>query len=145
MNDDYPVGRGVFKEENSNFAILVNFEDHIEIVMSPSYKNLVPSLNSLKRLMKAFEKIGFANDAYLGYLTVNPLFLGTGLRLNTTFANLSKTEDDCESLMNRYNVRACLTEDECGVILESSVTLSSNYTETHQICEFFEGMQALCR
>lgn len=35
LNDDYPVGRGMFKEENGNFVILVNMEDHIEVIMTP--------------------------------------------------------------------------------------------------------------
>jgi hypothetical protein len=33
INDDYPVGRGVFIEEHRNFIVKVNFEDHIEIVL----------------------------------------------------------------------------------------------------------------
>jgi arginine kinase len=29
LNDDYPVGRGVFIEDAKEFIVLVNFEDHI--------------------------------------------------------------------------------------------------------------------
>ena len=29
INDDYPVGRGVFIEDTQEFIVLVNFEDHI--------------------------------------------------------------------------------------------------------------------
>lgn len=35
INDDYPIGRGVFMEDHKRFVILVNFEDHIEIIMLP--------------------------------------------------------------------------------------------------------------
>jgi len=35
INDDYPVGRGVFIEDQHNFVVLVNFEDHIEIILLP--------------------------------------------------------------------------------------------------------------
>jgi protein-arginine kinase len=35
INDDYPTGRGVFIEEAKEFVVLINFEDHIEIVMTP--------------------------------------------------------------------------------------------------------------
>ena len=73
INDDHPAGCGVFKEENSKFIILVNKEDHLEIVMLPSSgEEILSSLDSLRRLLKAFDKIGFANDAYLGYLTTSP-------------------------------------------------------------------------
>jgi arginine kinase len=33
INDDWPVGRGVFIEEHNNFIVKVNFEDHIEIIL----------------------------------------------------------------------------------------------------------------
>lgn len=29
MNDDYPHGRGVFKEDTGSFVVLVNMEDHL--------------------------------------------------------------------------------------------------------------------
>ena len=38
--------------------------------------------NALTRLIKlthTFERMGFATDAYLGYLTVSPAHLGTGM------------------------------------------------------------------
>ena len=35
INDDYPVGRGVFIEDTHEFVVLVNFEDHIQIIMLP--------------------------------------------------------------------------------------------------------------
>jgi galactokinase/mevalonate kinase-like predicted kinase len=45
INDDYPAGRGVFFDEKRNFVILVNMQDHIEIVMVPqSSKGLSQSL-----------------------------------------------------------------------------------------------------
>ena len=33
INDDWPMGRGVFINEQKEFVILVNFEDHIQIVV----------------------------------------------------------------------------------------------------------------
>jgi protein-arginine kinase len=102
INDDYPVGRGVFIEEHRNFIVKVNFEDHIEIVLlseQPQPGNTVLDISavgqmqgsnnkndlnlSLKRLAKlntTFEKIGFATDTYLGFLSVSPRHLGTAMR-----------------------------------------------------------------
>jgi protein-arginine kinase len=39
------------------------------------------SFRQLKKLVAAFDKVGFAVDAFLGYLTTSPLNLGTGLKL----------------------------------------------------------------
>jgi hypothetical protein len=35
INDDWPTGRGVFIHEHKELVVLVNFEDHIEIVILP--------------------------------------------------------------------------------------------------------------
>lgn len=35
INDDFPVGRGVFIDDHREFVVLINFEDHIQIVMLP--------------------------------------------------------------------------------------------------------------
>ena len=82
INDDYPVGRGVFIEDTQEFVVLVNFEDHIQIIMLPRQGVPNNTKNALTRLIKlnhTFEKMGFATDAYLGYLTVSPAHLGSGM------------------------------------------------------------------
>lgn len=38
------------------------------------------ALSRLLKLNQTFEKMGFATDAYLGYLTVSPANLGTALQ-----------------------------------------------------------------
>mmetsp|Transcript_37866 Transcript_37866/g.27880 ORF Transcript_37866/g.27880 Transcript_37866/m.27880 type:complete len:91 (+) Transcript_37866:626-898(+) len=35
LNDDWPLGRGVFIHDQRGFVVLVNFEDHIQIVVLP--------------------------------------------------------------------------------------------------------------
>ena len=35
LNDDWPIGRGVFIHDKRQFVVLVNFEDHLEIVILP--------------------------------------------------------------------------------------------------------------
>jgi len=33
INDDWPVGRGVFIQDNHDFVVLVNFEEHLKILV----------------------------------------------------------------------------------------------------------------
>ena len=33
INDDWPVGRGVFIHDQKSFVVLVNFEDHLELII----------------------------------------------------------------------------------------------------------------
>lgn len=41
INDDWPVGRGVFINDAKTFVVLVNFEDHLEIVVLPDSKDAI--------------------------------------------------------------------------------------------------------
>lgn len=104
-------------------------EDHIEMVMLPeSGKNMLQSLIQLKKLTRAFEKIGFANDAYLGNLTTSPKNLGTGMHLQCKFGTVNKSEEDCAAIEKAYACKAYFHND--VYVLESGQTLSANYTET---------------
>lgn len=74
--------------------MLVNLEDHIEVVMLPETSaELCTSVIKFAKLVKAFEKIGFASDPLLGYLTVNPQHLGSALSLKCKFAANDKLLD----------------------------------------------------
>ena len=67
------------------FVVLVNFEDHLEIVILPEKNsqkdNIREGLTRLIKLLQTFEKLGYATDPYLGNLTVSPKNLGTALKL----------------------------------------------------------------
>jgi hypothetical protein len=39
INDDWPIGRGVFIHDHKEFVVLVNFEDHLEVVILPEKNN----------------------------------------------------------------------------------------------------------
>ena len=110
INDDYPVGRGVFIEDTQEFVVLVNFEDHIQIIMLPGQgikKNVHNALTRLIKLNHTFERMGFATDAYLGYLTVSPAHLGTGMHMQGSISvDISKkSEDDLMMIEERCRER----------------------------------------
>ena len=35
VNDDWPVGRGIFIQDNKDFVVMVNFEDHLKFILIP--------------------------------------------------------------------------------------------------------------
>lgn len=39
INDDWPVGRGVFISDDRDFFVFVNFEDHLKLVVLESLFN----------------------------------------------------------------------------------------------------------
>lgn len=115
INDDYPVGRGIFTEDSFEFFVLVNFEDHVEIVVAPEHAAQNGINNALTKLLKlnsTFDKIGFATDAYLGYLSVSPQNLGTGLTIEATIkiaGDINKPEG-AQVLEDQLNEHLCYSK-----------------------------------
>ena len=76
INDDWPVGRGIFIQDKKDFIVLVNFEEHLKIITllekSNENDNLMQGITRAIKLLQTFEKLGYATDPYLGNLTVSP-------------------------------------------------------------------------
>ena len=54
----------------------------------------------MEKLTKTFDKMGFATDSYLGFLTVSPANLGTGMAFTATqvLDGKKRTKDEEKSL-----------------------------------------------
>jgi protein-arginine kinase len=104
INDDWPNGRGVFVDDSYSFVMLVNFEDHLQILATAQNGDISKPLNSISKVMTKFEKLGFSQDNTLGFLTASPKSLGTGLELHArihTHTNMS--EKTTELILKSYN------------------------------------------
>ncbi len=116
--------------------MLVNLEDHIQLVMLPeTAAELSNSIIKLAKLIRVFEKLGFANDPLYGYLTVSPQNLGTALSIQCKFdANMSIYEGRIKEIESTYKVK--ITKSPLCLKLESTETLCPNYNETTQLANF---------
>uniref|UniRef100_A0A0R3QZ85 arginine kinase n=1 Tax=Brugia timori TaxID=42155 RepID=A0A0R3QZ85_9BILA len=82
----WPVGRGIFHNENKTFLIWINEEDHLRIISMQKGGNVgqrsTPQV--LQRLIKGLKTIEkslpFSRDPRLGWLTFCPTNLGTTIR-----------------------------------------------------------------
>ena len=93
----------MFIQDDRNFVVLVNFEDHLKFMSLPDKSNKNDNINKgigrMFKLISTFEKLGYAYDSYLGNLTVSPAILGTALKLSAKVslkASDSKLENDLE-------------------------------------------------
>ena len=151
INDDFPVGRGVFIEDTKEFVVLVNFEDHIQIIMLPDKgvpHNVKIALTRLIKLNHTFEKMGFATDAYLGYLTVSPANLGTGMHFmgSVTLDSSNKSAEEITMIEHLVEDRLAQgkgmevkvegSESSLKVNFKTGQTLAPNYNESIQIDDF---------
>jgi protein arginine kinase len=74
-------GRALMLNKNESVSIMLNEEDHIRIQVMLSGMQLEAALEQANRIDDIFdEKLRFAFDENLGYLTQCPTNLGTGLR-----------------------------------------------------------------
>jgi protein-arginine kinase len=82
------------------------------------------------KLNTTFEKIGFASDTYLGYLTVSPRHLGSSLTFKTTisipchtfFESKDAIREQLQQLQHQSGIRGD-AEDAGGMM---NLTISSD-------------------
>jgi protein arginine kinase len=74
------IGRCLFVTDDESSSIMVNEEDHYVLQAFSSGLNLDETFHSVDRLETILNKtLHFAFDSKLGYLTQNPVNLGTGM------------------------------------------------------------------
>jgi len=86
MARDWPDARGIFHNDDKNFLLWVNEEDHLRIIsmeksgdMSAVFKRFCEGLTKVENLMKEKDQ-SFMWNEHLGYILTCPSNLGTGLR-----------------------------------------------------------------
>lgn len=116
--------------------------------------------NSLARLIKlthTFERMGFATDAYLGYLTVSPANLGTAMSFegSVEIDVQTKQSEEIVSLIQMLDERLARgkgmlvsydhlqSHGRMEIAFQTNQTLAPNYNESIQIDDFIFAMQTL--
>jgi arginine kinase len=80
-NRDWPNARGIFHSADKRALVWVNEEDQLRIISMEQGGNLQSVFGRLARLITALEeKLDFAYDDHLGYLSSCPTNLGTAMR-----------------------------------------------------------------
>ena len=126
--------------------MLVNLQDHIQVVMLPeSSRELHLSLIKFAKLMKAFEKMTFATDNYLGYLTVSPQLLGTAFMMECKIPgrHLPVSSEKVQELERDFGVD--VKHEGKYTHLVSRETLRPKVTQTKQITDFLEAAHCLIK
>eukprot|EP00488_Nonionellina_sp_1-RS-2012_P003289 TRINITY_DN687_c0_g1_i2.p1 TRINITY_DN687_c0_g1~~TRINITY_DN687_c0_g1_i2.p1 ORF type:complete len:211 (+),score=66.85 TRINITY_DN687_c0_g1_i2:325-957(+) len=81
INQFWPNGRGIFFNTNKTFLVWVNEEDQLRIISMEQGGNVKSVFGRLQKAVKAInEKLKFAYNKQLGYLTACPTNIGCGER-----------------------------------------------------------------
>lgn len=77
---DWPKDRAIFINENENLNVFINYDDMIQIVFNHAGSNLQSCYDRLKESIQYLD-LDFSEDKNLGFLTLRPEHIGTGLTI----------------------------------------------------------------
>ncbi|KAL8570869.1 hypothetical protein ACOMHN_023542 [Nucella lapillus] len=149
--EDWPWGRGIFMNEAKTFLVWVNEEDHLRVISMQNGGDVGAVYKRLAKAVEALtEKLTFARDDRLGYLTFCPSNLGTTIRASVLIRipNLSARKDFrqiCDKL--KLDVRGLYgdnSESEGGVY-DLSNKRRLGLTEVQLVQEMCEGVKEIIR
>lgn len=113
MARDWPDGRGIWHNENKNFLVWVNEEDHTRVISMQKggdirdvFTRFCNGLNKVEALIKdaGYE---FMWNEHLGFVLTCPSNLGTGLRagVHLKIPLMSKDEKKLDSILDTLRLQ----------------------------------------
>lgn len=146
----WPVGRGIFFNDDKTFLVWVNEEDHLRLIsMQPGgdlgavYQRLVTGVDLIT------EQCAFSRHERLGWLTFCPTNLGTTIRasVHIRVPKLAATDGKLEEVAGKYNLQVRGTSGEhteaIGGVYDISNKRRMGLTEFEAVKEMFDGIQAI--
>ena len=120
MTQDWPDARGIWHNDNKNFLVWVNEEDHLQIICS---HNSNKAVEVFQRCAEGVSKIesklkssghDFMKHSNLGYLTTCPSHIGASFEASMTIVlpNLGLRRRTIRALCDQLRVSFKLVEEE---------------------------------
>merc|ERR1712013_623534 len=108
INNFWPNGRGIFFNDNKTFLVWINEEDQLRIISMEQGGNVKSVFNRLEKAVNVLcEKLEFAYNEQLGYLTACPTNIGCGERasVHIKLPNLAENYDEIEAVATKFNLQ----------------------------------------
>lgn len=113
MARDWPDARGIWHNENKNFLVWVNEEDHTRVISMQKGGNIrevfTRFCNGLNKVESLIKESGheFMWNEHLGFVLTCPSNLGTGLRagVHLKIPNLSKDEKKLDQILDKLRLQ----------------------------------------
>lgn len=145
----WPVGRGIYHNNNKTFLVWVNEEDHLRIISMQNGGNVGQVLERLIKGVKAIQnKVPFSRDDRLGWLTFCPTNLGTTVRASAhiKLPKVSAKPDFkkiCDEL--KLQIRGIHGEhsESAGGVYDISNKARLGLTEFEAVKQFYDGVKHL--
>jgi protein-arginine kinase len=147
----WPVGRGIFHNNDKTFLIWVNEEDHLRLISMEQGSDVGKCLDRLIRGVKNIERnIPFARDPHLGYLTFCPTNLGSTVRasVHIKLPKISARKDFKEITDKlKLQVRGIHGEhsDSEGGVMDISNKQRLGLSEYQAVRQMYDGIKELIK
>jgi protein-arginine kinase len=147
----WPLGRGIFHNNDKTFLIWVNEEDHLRLISMEQGSDVGKCLDRLIRGVKNIEKnIPFARDPHLGYLTFCPTNLGSTVRasVHIKLPKVSARKDFKEITDKlKLQVRGIHGEhsDSEGGVMDISNKQRLGLSEYQAVRQMYDGIKELIK
>jgi len=134
--EDYPTNRSVvlfekINNEDVNCIGMINDLDHLRLEYLLKDEQLTS--HNLKLFLKLINEVSknlkFAYDNKMGFLTVSPKFIGTGLLIKSELilSNLSKNGEKLKEICEKFNFYFRIDDPELGkIFIQNNVTLGKS-------------------
>uniref|UniRef100_A0A5S6QL07 arginine kinase n=1 Tax=Trichuris muris TaxID=70415 RepID=A0A5S6QL07_TRIMR len=149
--EHWPIGRGIFHNNEKTFLVWVNEEDHVRIISMQKGGDVGAVLRRLITGVKMLEdKVPFARDGRLGFLTFCPTNLGTTIRasVHIKLPKLSRRRDFtdiCEKMnLQVRGIHGEHSKGELGVF-DISNKRRMGLTEFEAVKQMYDGVKELIR
>jgi creatine kinase len=148
----WPVGRGIYHNDNKTFLVWINEEDHLRIISMQMGGDLGQVYKRLMSGVAAIEKTSpFSRDNRLGFLTFCPTNLGTTIRasVHIKVPKLAKSKEKLEEVASKYNLQVRGTAGEhtesVGGVYDVSNKRRMGLTEYEAVKEMRDGILELIK
>ena len=135
----------MFVDDEKTFAVLVNFDDHIKIVCINEKGDVAAAITKMQKLLYVFEKLGYASDTHLGYLTTCPSNLGTAMNVKAVLElGESPSQEQLDEMEYAYQ---CVVKS-AGAAKYSvgfKTTLAANLSEADAVSLFCDCLDRLAQ
>lgn len=147
LKTHWPIGRGVFHTTSRNIVLWVNHSDHLivrSIERGGDVRSCVRRLRSLSQKLE--ENLKMSRHPTLGYLSLKPKHLGTGMQVKVILdlPCLSNHQPLLQKLLEKYHIRILHQQGhQQGHSFQLINASSLGTTEFHLLTKFFTGIKEI--
>lgn len=152
LNRDWPQGRGIFHNNDKTFLVWINEEDELRIISMQQGGDIKEVFTRLVNGIKQIEeKMKFAYNDHLGFITSCPTNLGTAMRasVHIKLPKLAERMDEFEAIADKYHVQIRGINGEhsesVGGVFDISNKRRLGVSEVECVQDMYDGVVALIK